>query len=404
MGGAVSLPPGEGRRAYRHLFAAQVLALLGTGVATVALALLSYELAGADAGAVFGTALAIKTGAYVLIAPLAAAVTARAPRRTLLVATDLVRCLVALAMPFADAVGEIYVLIFVFQAASAVFTPVFQATIPELLPEEQEYVGALARARLAYELEGVVSPMVAAALLLVIDGPALFFGTAVAFLVSAGLILRVALPTPSAPRGDVGERVMRGLRIVAATPRLRGLILLAFATGLGAAMVLVNTVVLVDERLGDHDRATAIGLATFGVGAVAGTLGMARLRLALTDRRMMLGGSSLVAGALALGAVTRGAWVLLPMWLAIGLGSALAQAPYGVLIRRSAAPEEKPSVYAAHFALTHLCMVAAYPLAGRVGATAGMTATFALLASLAGCATVAAALVWRPEPPEEKPA
>lgn len=33
-------------RTYRHLFAAQVSALLGTGLSTVALALLAYDLAG----------------------------------------------------------------------------------------------------------------------------------------------------------------------------------------------------------------------------------------------------------------------------------------------------------------------------------------------------------------------
>lgn len=39
-------------RAYRHLFLAQVIALLGTGLATVALGLLAYDLAGPNAGAV----------------------------------------------------------------------------------------------------------------------------------------------------------------------------------------------------------------------------------------------------------------------------------------------------------------------------------------------------------------
>ena len=37
-------------RSYRHLFLAQVIALVGTGLATVALGLLAYEIAGADAG------------------------------------------------------------------------------------------------------------------------------------------------------------------------------------------------------------------------------------------------------------------------------------------------------------------------------------------------------------------
>ena len=57
-------------RAFRHLFLAQMVALLGTGLATVALALLAYDLAGSRAGAVLGTALAIKMTVYVLLAPL----------------------------------------------------------------------------------------------------------------------------------------------------------------------------------------------------------------------------------------------------------------------------------------------------------------------------------------------
>ena len=43
-----------GNRTYRHLFLAQVIALIGTGLATIALGLLAYDLAGPDAGAVLG--------------------------------------------------------------------------------------------------------------------------------------------------------------------------------------------------------------------------------------------------------------------------------------------------------------------------------------------------------------
>jgi multisubunit Na+/H+ antiporter MnhG subunit len=60
-------------RTYRHLFAAQVIALIGTGLATVALGLLAFDLAGDNAGMVLGTALAIKMIAYVGVAPVAAA-------------------------------------------------------------------------------------------------------------------------------------------------------------------------------------------------------------------------------------------------------------------------------------------------------------------------------------------
>jgi hypothetical protein len=47
-------------RTYRHLFAAQALSLVGTGLTTVALALLAYDIAEPNAGAVLLTALALK--------------------------------------------------------------------------------------------------------------------------------------------------------------------------------------------------------------------------------------------------------------------------------------------------------------------------------------------------------
>ena len=83
---------------YRHLFSAQVIALIGTGLTTVGLALLASELAGNRAGEVLGTALAIKMIAYVVIAPVVGAYATRLPRRALLVALDLMRAVVVLSL------------------------------------------------------------------------------------------------------------------------------------------------------------------------------------------------------------------------------------------------------------------------------------------------------------------
>ena len=78
-------------RTYRRLFGAQLLALVGTGLTTVALGLLAYDLAGDNAGTVLGTALALKMVAYVGVAPVAGGFAARLPRRALLVVLDLCR-------------------------------------------------------------------------------------------------------------------------------------------------------------------------------------------------------------------------------------------------------------------------------------------------------------------------
>ena len=48
-------------RTYRQLFFAQVIALFGTGLATVALGLPAFDLAGSDAGVVLGAAASTRT-------------------------------------------------------------------------------------------------------------------------------------------------------------------------------------------------------------------------------------------------------------------------------------------------------------------------------------------------------
>lgn len=179
---------------YRALFFAQVIALVGTGLLTVALGLLAFEIAGDAAGSVLGTALTIKMVAYVGVAPLVAALVDRLPKKAVLVGADAVRLAIAFTLPFVQDTWQIYVLVFVLQSASATFTPAFQSLIPSVLPDPQQYTRALALSRLAYDLDSILSPVIAAALLAVISYNNLFVGTAVGFAASATLVLIARLP------------------------------------------------------------------------------------------------------------------------------------------------------------------------------------------------------------------
>ena len=394
-------------RTYRRLFAAQVIALLGTGLATVALGLLAYELAGADAGAVLGTALAIKMVAYVGVAPLANGFSDIVPRRALLVAMDVVRAAIALLLPFVDAVWQVYVLIFLLQSASAAFTPTFQAVIPDLLPKERDYTEALSLSRLAYDLESLASPALAAALLALIDFHWLFGGTALGFAASALLVLSTVLPQPeaAAPAGGVYERTTRGLRIYLTTPRLRGLLALNLSVAAAGAMVIVNTVVYVQAVLERPAADLAVALALFGGGSMAAALLLPRLLDRLSDRAVMLAGAALLtAGMLSAGALAlRGAvgWpLLLGIWFALGLGYSAVLTPSGRLLRRSSRQEDRPALFAAQFALSHGCWLLTYPLAGWLGAEAGMAAAFLALGGLTALGALLAPAVWPANDPE----
>lgn len=386
-------------RVYRHLFLAQVIALIGTGLATVALGLLAYSLAGERAGAVLGTALAIKMSAYILVAPISAAFVDKFPRRTLLVTLDLIRAAVAVSLPFVTQIWEIYILIFILQSASAAFTPTFQATIPDILPNEREYTQALSLSRLAYDLESVISPMLAAALLTLMSFHNLFAGTAIGFLASAALVVSVTLPRVqvSAVKRCIYERTTRGMRIFLKTPRLRGLLALNMAVAAASAMVIVNTVVLIQADFGLTQRSTAIALAVFGLGSIIAALLLPHLLDKMSDRTPMLVGTVILVAGLGLGVFLTSYTMLLALWFLLGVGYSLSQTPSGRLLRRSSTSEDRPALFAAQFALSHSCWLLTYPLAGWIGAEFSIQASFIALSLVAVTSLLVAVIIWRPE-------
>lgn len=383
-------------RTYRHLFLAQVIALVGTGLATVALGLLAYDLAGDRAGAVLGTALAIKMIAYVTVAPVAGAFAEVLPRRAMLVSLDLVRAAVALCLPFVTEIWQVYVLIFVLQSASAAFTPAFQATIPDVLPDERDYTRALSLSRLAYDLESLVSPMLAAALLTVISFHSLFAGTVFGFVVSAAMVVSVTLPNhPTKERRSIYARTTRGLRLYLATPRLRGLLALCLTVSAAGAMVIVNTVVFVQAEFGLTQTDTALALAAFGCGSMLAALSLPKLLDRIADRPVMLSGAVILMIGLVLTAFVSDYTVLLAIWLVMGLGYSIVQTPSGRLLRRSAHAEDRPALFAAHFALSHAAWLLTYPLSGWLGATIGLSFAAIVLAVVAGLGFIVAIWAWR---------
>ncbi|WP_327255331.1 MFS transporter [Streptomyces sp. NBC_01244] len=392
-------------RTYRRLFGAQVIALTGTGLATVALGLLAYDLAGADAGSVLGTALAIKMVAYVAIAPAIAAVADRLPRRALLVGSDLVRAGVALFLPFVGQVWQVYALIFLLQTASAAFTPAFQALIPDVLPEERAYTRALSLSRLAYDLESLFSPALAAALLSVVSYDRLFLGTAAGFLASSALVVSAALPrraravSASGPGGYA--KATAGTRLFLRAPQLRSLLAMNLAVAAAGAVVTVNSVVYVRDFLGLSAESVALALGAYGAGSMAVALALPRILENRPDRRVMLTGALLLPAAFgALGFITSahgGGWrwpALLGTWAAFGAACSMVLTPAGRVLRRATPEGDRTAVFAAQFSLSHAAWLLTYPLAGWVGAKGGLGWATAALGAIALAAAALAARLW----------
>lgn len=384
---------------YRKLFAAQVIALFGTGLATVGLALLAYDLAGRGAGTVLGTALILKMFVYVTVAPVAAAYADRVPRRRLLIGLDVVRALVVLALPLVTGVWQIYVLVALLQAASAAFTPTFQATLPDVLPDERDYTRALSASQLAVSLENVLSPMLAAAALSVVSFHWLFIGTTAGFLASAALVLATTVPRAvRSPRARSWDRITAGVRLFAATPRLRAVVALDLAVAGAGALVMVNTVNYVRDELGGSGSDVALLLAANGAGTMLAALTLPRILDHIAERSVLLAGAlTCCAGVVAavLTAATGGGWqAITATWMVLGAGAGLVLTPIGRVLRRCAEPGDRPALFAAQFSLSHACWLLSYPIAGYLVATAGYTAGWLALTAITLTGTVAALVLW----------
>ena len=393
---------------FRRLYGAQVVSLLGTGLLTVALGLLAYDLAGPDAGRVLGTALAVKMVAYVVMAPVMRALVAALPASRVLVGADLVRLGMACCLPWVGHIWQIYLLVFALQTASATFTPTFSATIARVVDDGDDYSSAVAASRIAYDLESVGSPLIAAALLTVVSYSTLFVGTALGFAASAALVISCrrgingrSINETHAPTAaeSFGRRAFAGCRIMLARSVFRGVLWINVVVAAATALVMVGTVVFVRADLGGSATAVAVAFAAFGAGSIAAAiLGPLIFRRAGTSRPMLA-----CALACVIGVAAMAAWLgassyisLLALWAVLGAATSIISTGTARLLRDHSTDADRDDVFTAQFSLSHAAFLVTYPLAGLGASTSGQAVCSLVLSALALLGLVGAAYSWRP--------
>ena len=197
------------------------------------------------------------------------------------------------------------------------------------------------------------------------------------------------------------EELSFGVRAYLATPRLRGLLALSMAVSAAGAVVIVNTVVYVRDQLGRGEMDTAIAFAAAGLGSMLLALLAPFLLDRSGDRPIMIAGAGALAAGLLLALLRPDYSGILAIWMLLGAGSSMIQTPAGRLLRRSCHVADRPALYAAQFALSHVCWLIAYPLAGWFGASFGLEVAFGVLALVVAGSTLAAVRSWPAADPIE---
>lgn len=384
-------------RDFRLLFSAQVISLTGSGVTTVGLALFAHQLVGGDSAAVvIGNALMLRILAFLIFSQPAGILADRLNRKHILIAADLVRFVLLTAFPFIQYVGQIYVLIFLINAATAFFTPTFDSTIPEVVGREN-YVEALSFSRVATDLEALAAPLLAGILLALLGFKGLFWFNAGTYLISAALVAPCSLPHTPKPAPPFSlptllQELSYGTKTMLGQTALRHALMFSFIEAIAGAAAIVTTVVYVRDVLMLGESSFILVMAALGLGSTltALLLGKTTGRYESTARNpselhgqrhrwiekaMFLG--SIVLGLLLLpGALQPPLLVFAVLWFLNGVGQALIAIPSSTLLAEHTTEAQRGRVYAAYFALTHAFWLITYPAIGHGTSILGAPMTF----------------------------
>lgn len=403
-------------RNYLLLFSAQIVSLLGSGVTTVGLALFAYQLMGGESATfVIGNALFLRILAFLIFSQPAGVIADRVNRKWILIVADILRFGLLALFPFVTEVWQVYLLIFLLNAVTAFFTPTFEASIPEVVGNEQ-YVKALSYSRVAVDIEAVAAPAIAGLLVALLGVRWVFWFDAFTYLFSGMLVVFAVMPVVSRKSIPLSVKVFfteiqTGTRIILREPSLRQALILSFAEALAGAAAIVATIAYVRDELARGDVAYALMMAALGLGSTIGAILLGRAtgryekgadtKSTLHQRRHVWGQRSLILGGIILGLVLLPGIFVPPilvfalLWLLNGAGQSLIAIPSSTLLAEHSDESERGKVYAAHFALTHACWLITYPAIGYAAADFGTPLTFTVAGVVCLVITAIAFLIGR---------
>jgi MFS family permease len=358
------------RRDFRRLFLATLASSIGTWLAFVALVIDVFD---QTASAAWVSALLVAEFLPLIVIGLVAApLLDRAPRRTVLIASDLVRAAVFCVVPFTTSPLQIILLALVAGVATSFFRPAVYAGLPNLVGDE-ELPRANGLLQSAENVTLALGPVVGGILVGWVGPDPAYLFNAASFVVSGLLIVRIrtSMEEGAAPSEGHWRDVAQGLSLLKTVPALRAVVVTWSLVMLGSAGVSVAEVVLAKDVFDAGDAGYGLMLSSMGLGLVLGSY-FAGGWIDLHGVRGVYA-TAIAVMALGIGAVAAspGVWVAAGLLVVAGFGNGSALVCNAVLIQRGVPDALRGRAFtlamSASFAALGLGMVASGPLTDAIG-------------------------------------
>lgn len=263
---------------FSFVWLGQFVSMIGTGMTRFALTIWAWQVTGQ------ATALALvgffSFAPVVLFSPLAGAIVDRVSRKTVMIASDLAAGLSTVVVLVLHTAGlleiwHLYAAGFFAGAFESFQFPAYSAAITTMV-DKKHYTRANAMLGLAGSASGILAPMLAGTLLVLIGIDRIMMIDIGTFLFAIAMLIFVSIPDPerdtSAARGPGGlfRESVFGFKYIFANRSLTGLQLIFFSINFIAPLGFAVLAPMILARSGDNELALATVQMAFGLGGVVG--------------------------------------------------------------------------------------------------------------------------------------
>jgi MFS family permease len=351
-------------RAFRLLFLATLGSSLGTLLATVALVVDVKDRT--DSGPWVSALMIVEFLPAVAIGLLLGPLLDRLSRRRLMIVSDLVRCAVFCALPFAGSAGAIVALAGVAGLATGFFRPAVYAGLPNLVPEA-ELARANSLIQTSENVSWTVAPVIGGALVAAWGPDLAYWINAGSFLVSALFVARIAARSlqgaPAVSRGHFRDLGDGFARVTRTRPLLTVLVVWTIALGAFASTQTAQ-IFLAKDAFSAGDFGYGLIFGCIGLGLALGSFGAATWVERRSVGSVYAGSILLQALGVVAAAVSPNVWVSLPCFVLAGIGNGTAVVCNSLLVQRGAEDEVRGRVFTVIMSVNYVVYGVGFVIAG----------------------------------------
>ena len=316
----------------------------------------------------------------------------RLPRRTLMIASDLVRAAIFCVLPFVGSPGAIVALASLTGFATGFFRPAVYAGLPNLV-EERDLPAANSLLQAVENVSWTVAPPMAGLIVAAWGPHTAYWINAVSFLVSAALLVGIARrflhAGVSLSRGHWRD-LAEGMRfVVRARPLLTVLVAWTIGTA-GIALVDVGEPFLAKDTFSAGDFGYGLMFGSIGLGLAIGSFGVG-----LSAERRPIGlvyGGTIATAAVGYGlaAVSPNVWIAAACCVVAGIGNGGANVCNALLVQRGAPDRIRGRAFTVIMSTNYVFFGVGFVAAGLMRDAIGPRWVWGTAALLLGLASIAA--------------